>query len=73
MAIYTLKEPIEGAVGDKVVLKSETVTQENVQELTLNQLEEQLNFAKQQVLDAQTRVKEIEAEILKVKEILSIK
>jgi len=73
MAIYTLKEPIEGAAGDKVVLKSETVTQENVQELTLNQLEEQLNFAKQQVLDAQTRVKEIEAEILKVKEILSIK
>ena len=54
-------------------MKSETVTQENVQELTLNQLEEQLNFAKQQVLDAQTRVKEIEAEILKVKEILSIK
>jgi hypothetical protein len=73
VAIYTLKSSSEGAVGDKVVLKTESVTQENVQELTLNNLQAQLDSAKQQVLDSQVRVKGTEAEILKVKEILGVK
>jgi len=72
-ATYELKMSTEGAVGDKVVLKKETITQENVQELTLNDLQAQLDSAKQQVLDAQARVKEIEAEIAKVKGVLGIK
>jgi len=72
VATYVLKPSTEGAVGDKVVLKKETVTRKNVQELTLNNLEAELNNVKQQVLEGQTRQKEIEAEILKVKEILEI-
>lgn len=71
--IYEIKPESEGLVGDRIILKKETITQENVQELSLNNLEEQLNSAKQQILDGQARVKEIEAEIIKVKEVLNIK
>lgn len=71
MAVYEIKESSEGLASDKVVLKKETV--ESVRELTLNQLEEQLNFAKQELLNSQARVKEIEEEIAKVKETLGIK
>jgi len=71
MAVYEIKESSEGLASDKVVLKKETV--ESVRELTLNQLEGQLDFAKQELLNSQARVREIEEEIAKVKETLGIK
>ena len=50
--IYELKQPVEGLVGDKVVLKKETVTEEKVEELTLNDLQSRLDAAKKQEVDA---------------------
>ena len=67
---YELKTPIEGKVGDKVVLKKETVTEETVEELTLNNLQSRLDSAKRQEADAKAMQIEIEAEIAKVTEIV---
>ena len=67
---YELKTPIEGKVSDKVVLKKETVTEETVEELTLNNLQSRLDSAKRQEADAKAMQIEIEAEIAKVTEIV---
>jgi hypothetical protein len=73
MAVYEVKDQSDEPIENKVVVRRETITQESVQEITLNQLEEQLNFAKQRILEEQARVKQIEDEIVKVKEVLGIK
>lgn len=72
-ATYEIKQSDVGITGDKVILKREMVTRENIQELTLNDLEEQLSSANRQLLDAQERVQRISAEIAEVKRVLKIK
>lgn len=69
-ATYEIKDPVEGEVGDKVVLKKESVTEEKVEELTLNNLQSQLDAAKQQEVDAKARQVEIEAVIAKVRAVV---
>lgn len=69
---YELKQPVEGEVGDKVVLKKEPAP-EKVTELSLNNLQAELDSAKQQEADAKARQVEILAEIAKVKEIVAAK
>ena len=75
MAItYKFDEPTEIVDSkQKIILAQETVTENRENRFTLAQKEEELTNAQQQVLSAQQRVKDLEAEILVIKTALNIK
>jgi predicted nucleic acid-binding Zn-ribbon protein len=57
----------------RTIIASEEVTEMKKEKFTLAQKEEELENAKKSVLDAQKRVKDLEAEIAEIKTTLKIK
>ena len=57
---------------ERTIVASETVTEKKEQVFTVAQKKQELINAKHAVLDAQARVKDLEAEILEIKTILKI-